>query len=216
MNIILQADQVNFKDIIRYPRVKIQEGKTTFICGDSGCGKSTLLKLFNGTASPLSGSIQYRGENIAEKDMTRLRKEVLLISQSPYLFDASIKENFLEFYRYREEEPPTEAEMLEFLNLCCIDFPLEQDCSRLSGGERQRVFLAIFLSFRPKVLLMDEPTSALDEATGRKVIGSIRDFCRKQGITPVIVSHDLTLAEIYGEEKIILESPGKKRGAEHE
>jgi len=95
---IISVSQVVFQSIIRYPDIKIAKGKTTFIHGQSGCGKSTLLKLINGTISPDSGEILYNDNNIENIDTIRLRREILLVSQSVYLFTGTIEENFIKYY----------------------------------------------------------------------------------------------------------------------
>lgn len=201
---ILETRGLCFRDNIQYPDLSIRTGTSTFLTGPSGCGKSTLLHLMNGTLSPSAGQALYRGRDVAVWDTIQLRREALLLRQSAYLFDGSIRENFAEYHRYRGEAPPEEGDVRAFLELCMADFPLEQSCATLSGGERQRVFLAVGLSFRPRVLLLDEPTSALDADTGAALMGRLLGYCRKEGITPVVVSHDQGLTETYAEETIAL------------
>ena len=74
----------------------------------------------------------------------------------------------------------------------------------LSGGERQRVFLAICLSFLPKVLMLDEPTSALDQETAERFMAQVLAFCRERGMTVVAVSHDPALTGRHAENIISL------------
>lgn len=205
MQPILSAREVTFLDILRYPDIDIYPGQVTFLCGDSGCGKSTLLRLWCALASPSGGQLTYAGQDIAELDTVALRREVLLAGQSIYLFDADIRSNFAEYYRYREQAPPEDAVIHHHLDLCCAPFPLESDTTALSGGERQRVFLAICLSLNPKVLLLDEPTSALDADTAAALMHTLLQHCKMQGITPVIVSHDRTLAQRFADTIIQLE-----------
>ncbi|HSP46480.1 MAG TPA: ATP-binding cassette domain-containing protein, partial [Clostridiaceae bacterium] len=168
-NYILETKDLSFKGI-RYQDIVIEENKVSFIVGRSGTGKSTLLRLFNGMLSPDTGTITYHGKDIEGIDTIALRREILLISQSVYLFDVSIRENFREFYGYRGMEMPTEKEMVDFLAMCRITFPLDKDTSNMSGGEKQRVYMAIYLSFLPRVVMLDEPTSALDRENGLDVI----------------------------------------------
>ena len=73
-----------------------------------------------------------------------------------------------------------------------------------SGGEKQRLFIAIFLSFRPKVLLLDEPTSALDAATGAAVLSSAIASCRESGTEIVIVSHNPQMAKRFSQNTLHL------------
>jgi putative ABC transport system ATP-binding protein len=191
--------------MIRYTSINILSEEVTFIQGESGCGKSTLLKLFNATLTPDSGEILYQGTNLDNLDTITLRQEVMLVSQSVFLFSGSIKDNFREFYRYRGKVIISNEEMERFLRLCCSEFSLDTICDTMSGGERQRVYLAIFLSFLPKVLLLDEPTSALDGRTAKELMTNLTGYCKEQHITLVVVSHDTTLAKEYADHIIYME-----------
>lgn len=204
MKPVFTADHLNFENIIRYPRIEIPAEGVTFINGESGSGKSTLLKLFNGTASPTGGNVYYAGRDIAEMDTIALRKEVLLVGQSVYLFDGSIADNFAEYYGYRDLPAPEEAEMRKFLSLCCADFPLETVCTSMSGGERQRIYLAVCVSFLPKVLMLDEPTSALDTETAEHLMENLKDFCLESQMTLLVVSHDRALTERFADHIVTL------------
>lgn len=203
-NIILRTKNLSFNNLIYYKDIYIENNKANFIVGKSGTGKSTLLRLFNDTLSPSSGSIYYSENDIREMDTILLRQKLLLISQTVYLFDASIKENFKQYYSYRDMPPPSDDEMKYFLNLCSVRFSLDSNCTIMSGGERQRVYIAIFLSFKPKVLMLDEPTSALDKQTGIEVMDNILDYCKKNEITVVAVSHDVSLTDKFAENVIAI------------
>lgn len=205
MQYILESKNVTFKSIINYPEIKITEKKTTFLQGPSGCGKSTLFRLFNETLSPDCGEIFYNGNNLETIDTILLRQNVLLAGQSVYLFQGTILENFKQYYGYRGLTMPSEEDIQYFLSLCCSDFPLDATCDSMSGGERQRIYVAICLSFMPKVLMLDEPTSALDNLTSQRFFKSIKDFCNEKGITLLAISHDVSLAEKYADEIIYLE-----------
>jgi putative ABC transport system ATP-binding protein len=169
----------------------------TFVCGESGCGKSTLLKLFNGTASADGGEVLYRGKPVEGYDPVELRREVLLCGQAAYLFAGNVRDNFAEYYRYRDLPCPADNVIQSFLETCAARFPLDAPCATMSGGEGQRVFAAICLSFRPSVLLLDEPTSALDDETAVAAMTGISAFCRENGIALVVVSHNRALAERF-------------------
>lgn len=187
---------------IKYDDLNFVEGEAVFLSGPSGCGKSTLVKLFNGTISPSSGSIYYYGKDISKIDTIALRREASLVTQEVYLFDSTIKENFKEFYSFRELAPPGDSTIEKYLKICCLDLPITYNCSKMSGGERQRVYIAIFLSLEPKVLFLDEPTSALDSLNSNKVISNILDYCKEMKITPIIISHDTSFADKFSGRKI--------------
>ena len=201
---LFTLNNVKFKDIIQYPDIEIPEKLTTFICGESGSGKSTLLKLLNGVLSSTDGEISYRGENINSYNPIALRRNVLLVGQTAHLFDKSIKENFNEYYSYRDMKVICEEKMKEYLDICSVDLPLDSMCSVLSGGELQRIFIAINLSYQPDVLMMDEPTSALDDKNANSLIENVKSYCKIKEITLIIISHDRDIIGKYADHTITL------------
>ena len=198
---LFQANHLIYIANLAYNDVTIQRGKVNFIVGESGSGKSTFLKLLNESINPVSGKLLYNGKPIKEYDPIALRREVSLVSQEPFLFDESILDNFYKFYALRE---PSVDYVNYITDLCCVNVPLDQNASTLSGGERQRVYISIFLSLCPKVILLDEPTSALDEKNSRKMIKNIINFCFDKNIDIVIVSHDQNIVAEFCENKIII------------
>lgn len=203
--IILETKELSFQNFIHYKNLQIHKNRANFIVGKSGTGKSTLLKLFNQTLIPSAGTIFYNGKDISQMDTIELRKELLLISQSLFLFDGNILENFRTFYEFRDLPCPTEEKIKEFLKICCIDIPLDKDCLTMSGGEKQRIYTAIFLSFYPKVIMLDEPTSALDQNNSFQLMENLLAFCKENWITSIIVSHDPNLTDAFAENLIILD-----------
>ena len=205
MQFILSADGLMFQTLIKYPPIEIPQAQTTFISGDSGRGKSTLFKLFNATVSPSKGTILYQGKNISAIDTVCLRREVLLASQSVFLFDGTIRNNFAEFFKYRELAAIDESAINRFLHICCAYFPLDTACETLSGGERQRVFLAIHMALSPTVLMLDEPTSALDEGTAHRMMHQVKVYCQQNQITLLVICHDSQMVKAFADKVIILE-----------
>lgn len=196
---IFKTQGLIFNNQIHYKDLTVPAGVVTFVIGKNGSGKTTLFKLFNKTLTPSDGNILYLGRQLSEFDPITLRKEVSLISQSVYLFDSNIKENFDLFYSFRAKKPLDDEEIKKYLDICCLDFPLNGDCKVLSGGERQRVYIAIYLSLLPRVILLDEPTSSLDDDNSYKVVENIILFCKINGITPIIISHDNKVVSKFSE-----------------
>lgn len=190
---ILTTRNLSFAGI-RYPDIAFQRQEIDVICGPSGCGKSTLLRLCNRTLVPATGQVCLDGQDIRACDPLQLRREVLLAGQEVFLFDGSIADNFRQFYALRELPEPPQNGMRRFLDLCACPLSTDSPCGALSGGERQRVFLAVCLSFVPRVLLLDEPTSALDGDTARRFMTNLRDFAALHGMSVILVSHDRELA----------------------
>lgn len=199
---LFQANNLIYKSNLTYNNVKIEKDKINFIVGESGCGKSTFLKLLNHSISPMSGELLYNGKAIEEYDSIALRREVSLVSQEPFLFDESVLDNFKTFYSLRQEPMPSKDYINHITELCSVNVPLDQNASTLSGGERQRVYISIFLSFCPKVILLDEPTSALDEKNSFKIMNNIINFCKQKHIEVIIVSHDKNIVDEFCENKI--------------
>ncbi|MDV0447520.1 Vitamin B12 import ATP-binding protein BtuD [Methanosarcinaceae archaeon Ag5] len=202
---MFEIRNVSFQNTIFYPDISIFPNQVTFISGESGSGKSTLLRFLNGTMTPNSGSVLFFGNDVAVMDPIDLRRQVLLANQSVFLFDGSIRNNFAQFYSFLDKKPPSYDEISRFLRICCLDFPLDKNCSVLSGGERHRVFIAVCLSFLPKVLLMDEPTSDLDERNAVCLIRNVIAFAKEKGITLVIVSHDAEIVKQFSDWTIVIE-----------
>ncbi len=200
----IRTEALVFKELIRYPNLTFESGAVHFIVGESGSGKSTLLKLLNNTVSPDSGRIFLDGRPIEEWDPILLRQKVSLVAQEAWVFPGTILENFQQFHSLRGIETPLEAEVEEICRLCRLEFPLDHEVSNLSGGERHRLFIALFLILKPDVLMLDEPTAALDEKNSWQVIGNVIAFCKTQGITLVVVSHDRAVARQFSEKTVEL------------
>jgi putative ABC transport system ATP-binding protein len=199
---LFQAISLTYEGNLSYNNIIIQRGKVNFIVGESGCGKSTFLKFLNNSISPLSGELLYNGKSIEEYNPITLRQEVSLVSQEIFLFDESILDNFKRFYSLRQVPLPSNDYIKYITELCSVNVPLDQNASTLSGGERQRIYISIFLSLCPKVLLLDEPTSALDEKNSTNLIQNIIAYCKEKNIDIVIVSHDKMIVDKFSENKI--------------
>jgi len=201
---IFSTENVSFKDIIHFPDIQIQPNISTFVVGRNGSGKSTLFRMLNKTLSPAKGRILYHGEDMAFLPPLDIRKEVLLVSQQVFLFDDTIRGNFERFFHITGRPKPTEDEIILALSLTNANFGLEKTAVTLSGGERQRVFLAINLSFRPKVLLLDEPTAALDKESAMDVMAQIYHFCEDHQMTCVTISHDTNIVNLFARQIVRL------------
>ena len=204
----IKTEALGFRELIRYPDLTFESGAVHFITGESGSGKSTLLKLLNNTVSQDHGQIILDNRPIEEWDPILLRQKVSLVAQEAWVFPGTILDNFQQFHSLRGLEGPSEIEVEEICQLCRLEFPLNHDVSNLSGGERHRLFIALFLILKPDVLMLDEPTAALDEKNTQQVIGNVIDFCKANGMTLLIVSHDLAVAREFSESTIELQKGG--------
>ena len=197
---------VTYRDIVDIPHLDIPSGKVTCIVGRSGSGKTTTLRMLNRMISPDTGTIIYKGTPISEIDPVRLRRQVVMLPQTPVMFDGTIRDNLLIGLEFSEREPVPDDALRRVLEIMDLRKELEDDAATLSGGEKQRVALGRILVMRPAAALLDEPSSALDEGTERAVIGRLADAAREQGVTVVMVTHSRPLAEAVADHLVEIEA----------
>jgi putative ABC transport system ATP-binding protein len=179
--------------------LRIRQGEFVAIIGPSGCGKSTLLAMLGSLDRPSEGKLTYRGRSIPDlPDPTAYRAhEIGFIFQAFQLLPTfTVVENvqipMFEGSRSRSERRERAVELLKSVGL---DHRLGHFPSQLSGGERQRVAIARSLANGPSVLLADEPTGNLDSNSAEQIMEIILQLQRDLGMTLVLVTHDLTIAE---------------------
>jgi putative ABC transport system ATP-binding protein len=172
-------------------------GELVVLLGASGSGKSTLLNQLGGLDSPSSGTLLYRGDDIAGFDETALtqfrRDAVGFVFQAYNLIPSLTARENVALISEIARDPMTPEEALGLVGLAerMDHFP-----AQLSGGEQQRVAIARAIAKRPDVLLCDEPTGALDVRTGITVLDAIEHINRELGTLAVIITHNAVLAEM--------------------
>jgi putative ABC transport system ATP-binding protein len=177
---------------------RIGQGEYVAIIGPSGSGKSTLLQLLGALDRPSEGTLSYRGASLGEHpDPASYRaREIGFIFQAFHLLPTftaieNVQIPMLESDRPRAERTQRAAELLQKVGL---GHRLHHLPGKLSGGERQRVAIARSLANGPSVLLADEPTGNLDSASAATVLELLDQLRREQGITMVLVTHDMGIA----------------------
>ncbi|ASK17023.1 MULTISPECIES: ABC transporter ATP-binding protein [Bacillus] len=184
---------VIYKDILHIPYLQIQKEKITCIIGESGSGKSTLLRMLNDLQSPTSGTIEYNGQLISDYHPIQLRRDVVMLGQTPPIFDGTVKDNLLMGLRLSEKPFPNDDALRSALQTVSLDKQLEDSASSLSGGEKQRLAFARIVLMDPPVYLLDEPTSALDSDTERHVMKQFTELARKKKKTIIFITHSQQL-----------------------
>ena len=173
----------------------------TALTGPSGAGKSTLLRLGNRLIAPDSGTVRYRGEDLAALDVLAHRRRVGMVFQRPVVFAGTVRDNL------RVAAPGAgDDELRALLERCELhDDVLDRDADTLSGGEAQRACLARTLATGPETLLMDEPTASLDEDAARGLERLIRAEA-DGGVPVILVSHDRAQVERLADAAIELDA----------
>ena len=198
MQNIFEIKDVRYKSILSIDYLEIKASSITCIVGESGGGKTTLLRLLNKLISPTEGHIFFHGDDLESLDTIEHRKHVSLLSQKPYIYPKTIKDNFikaLSFHKCTIDD----KKMIELLNAVHLNKPLDNTVETLSGGEAQRLALARVMALDSNVILLDEPSSALDDQTEKLVIEKIVDYVEKNHKTLVMVTHSIQVAKQYAD-----------------
>ena len=179
--------------------LSLEQGSFTAITGPSGSGKSTLLHVLGGLDRPTAGKVLFR-----EKDLYRLSDNQLSIlrrRQFGFVFQSynlvrelTGLENIL-LPLMLDKRTPDDAYLNKLMDILGIRQRLDHLPSAMSGGQQQRFAIARALANKPEILFADEPTGNLDGQTGRMVIDLLRELNRELGVTLVLVTHDLGVAE---------------------
>lgn len=172
----------------------INKGEFAVIVGASGAGKTTVLNLLGGMDSCDEGHILVDGKDVAgysQRQLTAYRRfDIGFVFQFYNLVqNLTAKENVELATQICSDALDVEETLREVgLGERMDNFP-----SQLSGGEQQRVSIARALAKNPKLLLCDEPTGALDYNTGKTILKLLQDTCRKNGMTVVVVTHNMAI-----------------------
>lgn len=175
----------------------VDDGQFMAILGNNGAGKSTMLKCFNKILTPDSGRVIMDGEDVLKLSGRQIAQRMAFVAQSVPGTQMTVHDIVMLGRRPYMQWSFTEQDH-EIVHMAMDELGIShlrgRFLSTLSGGEKQKVMLARALAQQPKILLLDEPTSALDIQNQYMVLQMIRDICRQQGITAIVVIHDLNLA----------------------
>ena len=193
---------------------KIKAGETIGIVGKSGAGKTTIFNLINKLYTPEKGTILLDNININDLTEESIRENISIITQDPYIFNMSIKENL------KIVNPKiTDEEIIEKCKLCKLneyidsldhkyDTLVGENGVILSGGLKQRLAIARALVKNSKIIMLDEATSSLDNETQEHIHDSIRKI--RKDYTILIIAH--RLSTVIDCDKIMVIDKGKVVG----
>ena len=187
----------------------IHQGEVVSIIGPSGSGKSTFLRCLNLLEKPSSGQIIFEGIDIAAEkvDIATHRKKIGMIFQLFNVFPhITVLENITitPILELKTPKAQAEKEAIELLKKVGLEDKKDEYPRKLSGGQKQRLAIVRALAMHPDVIFCDEPTSALDPEMIKEVLEVMKDL-GKQGMTMVVVTHEMGFARKVGTRVVFLD-----------
>ena len=199
---------------------RVEPGKTLGIVGESGSGKSvsamSILKLLDGNGYIDSGTITFKGRNLAEctiNDMYQIRgNEISVIFQEPmtslnpvYTIEQQLNEVYLTHQKITKKEASEKSlEMLKAVKIPNPESVMKQFPHQLSGGMRQRVMIAMALACEPSLLIADEPTTALDVTIQAQILKLMNELKKEKGTSILFITHDLGVINQMADEVAVM------------
>ena len=199
---------------------RVEPGKTLGIVGESGSGKSvsamSILKLLDGNGYIDSGTITFKGRNLAEctiNDMYQIRgNEISVIFQEPmtslnpvYTIEKQLNEVYLTHQKITKKEASEKSlEMLKAVKIPNPESVMKQFPHQLSGGMRQRVMIAMALACEPSLLIADEPTTALDVTIQAQILKLMNELKKEKGSSILFITHDLGVINQMADEVAVM------------
>ena len=180
--------------------LQIRRGEMTAIMGPSGSGKSTLMNLLGCLDRPTSGEYYLEGKlvsKLGESGLTQIRRHKIgfvfqsynLLPRTSALANVQLPMVYSGVGRRERRERALRA-----LQMVGLGDRIHHQPNELSGGQQQRVAIARALAARPAIMLADEPTGNLDSKSGEEIMAIFQRLNRDEGITVIIVTHDLNIA----------------------
>ncbi len=187
----------------------VEKGEFVTIIGSSGSGKTTVLKMANGLVKADAGDIFINGENIRDKDMIELRRNIGYAIQGSVLFPHMTVEQNISYVPNllnKKDKKRTREALGKWMEIVGLEEELkERYPAELSGGQQQRVGIARALAASPDILLMDEPFGAVDEITRGQLQNELQRIYAQTHITILFVTHDISEALRLGTKVLVMD-----------
>jgi putative ABC transport system ATP-binding protein len=201
----LQDIHLNYKtestavEVIRGVSLKINSNESVAIVGKSGSGKTSLIMLIAGLECPNSGKIIFEGEDISQYSEDRLadirKRKIGIVFQSFYLIPNYTALENVSLVLEINKVPDAKKKSMELLERLGLKDRINHFPSQLSGGEQQRVAIARSIVLNPKLILADEPSGNLDSENSKLIMSLLFKYCKQNGSSLVLVTHDQMLAK---------------------
>ncbi|MEO0128432.1 MAG: ABC transporter ATP-binding protein [candidate division WOR-3 bacterium] len=199
----------NTKNVLQNISLTIENGEFTGIIGPNGAGKSTILRIMAGILKKFSGSIHIMGRDIKTIRQKELARIIGFVPQETHFQHNYSVEDIISMGRYPYLEP---FQHFKKDDIEAVEWAIEKSnltklrnrlVNSISSGERQMVVICRALAQKPQILLLDEPTSHLDILHQVRIMDLLKDL-NQNGITVVIVNHDLNLSSQFCRKLILL------------
>ena len=198
------------RTVLRNISFAVEKGDFFIIIGPNGSGKTTLMKLLAGILRSQSGEIEILGRSSRRYTPKALAKTVAFVPQRlpveiPYTVEEAVLLGRAPYQGALGIEREIDLEIArQAMQFTGVDHLAGAALDRLSGGEQQRVFIARAICQEPEIMLLDEPTASLDLAHQVRVMDLMEKLVAQKAITVIMVSHDVNLAAMYGDQVLLL------------
>ena len=210
VNVINLSYSYGSRPVLKNLTFSVPKSDFFIIIGPNGSGKTTLMKVISGILKPQKGRLEILNRSIDRYNLKALARtiafvpqmvtvdfpftviEMVLMGRSPYLGMLGLE---------HENDMEIAKQAIAFTG---VEHLTHRKLDQLSGGEQQRVFIARAICQEPDVILLDEPTASLDLAHQVRVMDLMEKLKAEKGVTVVMVSHDVNLAAMYGDQLLLL------------
>jgi len=194
--------------ILKQISFKIQSGETIAVVGPTGSGKTSLINMIIRFYDPTSGRVLINGKDIKFSDIALLRSRMALVTQDPFLFSGTVRDNIFNTPVYLQKDLTWDSDKINYIletSNCKsfisrlpkgLDTELSEGGASISSGERQLISIARAFARDPDLIILDEATSYIDSETESKIQNALSNLMQNR--TAIIVAHRLSTARHAG------------------